>query len=53
MGVSRHRRRAVEKESRRAAIAVIVATIILAIIGFIAHQLRKKGGLGRGRRERH
>lgn len=50
---SRRQRHAVEAESRRAAIAVIVATITLAIIGFIAHLLRQKGWLGRGRRERH
>ena len=53
MRASPHRRRAVEKEARRAAIAVIVASILLAIIGFIAHLLRQKGWLGRGRRERH
>jgi SecE/Sec61-gamma subunits of protein translocation complex len=53
MRASLHRRRAVEKETRRAAIAVIIAVIILAIIGFIAHLLRQKGWLGRGRRERH
>ena len=53
MRASPRRRRAVEKESRRAAIAVIIAAVVLAIIGFVAHLLRQWGWLGRGRRERH
>ena len=46
-------RRAVERESRRAAIVVIVAVIVMVIVGFIAEWLRRKGWVGRRRRERH
>lgn len=53
MKPSKHERRAVERESRRAAIALIIATVVLATIGFIAYYLRQKGLLGRRRRERH
>jgi hypothetical protein len=53
MRASRQSRRAVERLSRRAAIVVIIAVLLLAIIGFIAELLRQKGWLGRRRRERH
>ena len=53
MRASRHRRRALETESRRAAIMVTIAAVLLALVGFAAHFLRQRGWLGRGRRERH
>ena len=51
---SHGRKRSVEREARRAAIAVIVAVAIMIVIGFVVFVLREKGLLPKSRRrERH
>lgn len=51
---SHGRKRPVEREGRRAAIAVIIAIVMMIIIGFVVFLLREKGLLRKSPlRERH
>lgn len=51
---SHGKKHSVEREARRAAIAVIAAVAIMIVVGFVVFVLREKGVLPKSRRrERH